>query len=1183
MPLFFAERLPWLCLSWVLPGCMLFNGWTSTLANQFTVQSPASTAQDRRLPAEPQTLNPGGKHTYPLTLNANDYVKLVVEQKGIDVVVRLLGPDGKIVHEVDSPNGTQGPEPLSSIVEKSGGYTLEVESLEKTGQPGKYELKLETVKTATEQDRAELEIKKLNAEIKQLQQAQKYDQALLVAQRLVEQSEKIFGADHLLVADSLNTLAGFYFRKGDYAQAELLVQRSLAIREKALGPDHLDIAASLNNLANLSYRKGDYPRAELLHQRALAIREKALGPDHPSVARSLNDLASLYLDKGDYPRAEPLYQRSLAIREKRRGPDHPDTAESLNNLALLYVNKGDYAQAELLYQRSLAIWEKALGPDHPEVASNLINLANLYQEKGDYARAEPLYQRALAIREKILGPDHPDVANSLNNLAGLYWNKGDYPRAEPLFKRSVAIREKALGPDHPDVTRSLNRLATLYYDKGDFVQAEPLYQRALTIREKALGPDHPETAESLHNLATLYQSKGDAAQAEPLYRRALAICEKVLGPDHPEVASNLSNLANLYQDKGNSAQAETFFKRALAIYEKGLGPDHPSVALSLSNLARLYQANRETAQAIACQTRSNDTTERDLMRNLAAGSEQQKALYLKKTAGLTDPSTSLHVQEAPQNQAALQAALTVILRRKGRSLDAMTGAIETLRQRQTPETQKLLDDYAVLVGQLSVATLRGPGTRKPEEHLAYLKELEQQKEQLEAKISTKSAEFKAQVTPITLDNVQHQIPSQASLVEYAAYRPYDAKTRQFGNPRYVAYVVKSGSGFRVPGSGSGQESRSSIQNQVSPAGTRNPEPGTLAFVDLGEAEPIDKAVSALRQVLKNPSNKLKTEVQPRSLALYKLVVKPIEALVGKNSHLLISPDGALNLIPFSALMDERGQFLVEKYTLTYLTSGRDLLRLSVKLPSEEPPLVLADPEYALGTGPVVAGQTLKPLVSLPATAKEGQEIQKLVGDARLVVKTEATENAIKAVRRPSLLHVATHGYFLTDTPRETPIDPIRSLSEKSVINADQLRIENPLLRSWLFFAGANQGGSEDNDGIMTALEAAQLNLWGTKLVTLSACETGIGEAKTGDGVYGLRRALVLAGSEAQLMSLWSVSDQATRKLMVDYYTRLKAGEGRSEALRNVQLEMLKDPRRQHPFYWASFIQSGEWANLDGKR
>src|SRR5262249_51745187 len=129
----------------------------------------------------------------------------------------------------------------------------------------------------------------------------------------------------------------------------------------------------------------------------------------------------------------------------------------------------------------------------------------------------------------------------------------------------------------------------------------------------------------------------------------------------------------------------------------------------------------------------------------------------------------------------------------------------------------------------------------------------------------------------------------------------------------------------------------------------------------------------------------------------------------------------------------------------------------------------------------------------------------------------------------------------------------------------------------------NHGGSEENDGVMTALEAANLNLWGTKLVTLSACETGLGDVKNGDGVYGLRRALVLAGSESQMMSLWAVSDAATRELMIAYYTRLKAGEGRSEALRQVQLEMLKNPNRRHPFFWAGFIQSGEWANLEGKR
>ena len=1144
MPLHLAQSIASLCLSSLVLGCVLVNGWTSSHS---TTQSPTSTAQDVRLPAEPQTLNPGGKHTYPLALNANDFLKLVVEQQGIDVVVRLLGPDGKKLAEVDSPNGTQGPEPMSSIVEQGGSYTLEVEALEKTGNAGKYELKVEAVRPASEQDRAEVEIEKLIAEAEQLRQAGKYNQALPVAQQALEKSEKVFGSEHLLVAICHNNLAVLYQIKGNLVQAEPLFKS------------------------------------------ALAIREKALGSDHPDVAQSLNNLALLYRDKRDFARAEPLYQRSLAIWERTFGPDHPDVATSLNNLATLYFLKGEIAKAEPLFKRSLAIWERALGPDHPDVATSLNNLAMLYQDKGDFAKTEPLFQRSLAIFEKALSPDHPNLAQNLNNLAALYHDKGDFAQAELLYERSRAIREKAFGPDHPLVANSLNNLAVLYQEKGDSAKAEPLFQRSLAIFEKTLGPNHPDVGLNLDNLADLYRVKGDSAKAEPLFKRSLVILEKTLGPDHPLVAASLNKLALLYQARGETAQVEPLLKRALAITEKALGPDHPDVATGLNNLAGFYQARGETTQVAQYLTRGNDTAERDLMRNLVAGSEHQKALYLRKTARLTDQSISFNVKDAPQDQAALRAALTVILRRKGRALDAMTGAIETLRRQQTPETQKLLDDYATLVGQLSVLTLRGPGAKKPEDHLVNLKELEQRKEQLEVEISAKSAEFKAQVTPITLENVQNQIPVQASLVEYAVYRPFDAKTRKFGNPHYVAYVLKNpkpevqGSGFRVQGIKSASLQNSESQNLNPGVKTLNPEPRTLAFADLGEAEAIDQVVIALRQVLKDPSKKITTEVQPRSQVLYKLVVKPIEALVGKTSHLLISPDGALNLIPFSVLVDEQGQYLVEKYTLTYLTSGRDLLRLNVKLAPEEPPLVLADPEYAFGTGPIVAGHALKPLVSLPATAKEGQTIQKLVGDARLVVKTEATEKAIKAVHRPSLLHVATHGYFLTDTPPETPLDPTRNLPDTPAINTDQLRIENPLLRSWLFFAGANRGGNDDNDGIMTALEASQLNLWGTKLVTLSACETGVGEAKTGDGVYGLRRALVLAGSEAQLMSLWSVSDQATRKLMVDYYTRLKAGEGRSAALRNVQLEMLKDPRRQHPFYWASFIQSGEWANLEGVR
>jgi CHAT domain-containing protein len=227
---------------------------------------------------------------------------------------------------------------------------------------------------------------------------------------------------------------------------------------------------------------------------------------------------------------------------------------------------------------------------------------------------------------------------------------------------------------------------------------------------------------------------------------------------------------------------------------------------------------------------------------------------------------------------------------------------------------------------------------------------------------------------------------------------------------------------------------------------------------------------------------------------------------------------------------------------------------------------------------------------LPGTAGEAARLKQVWPNATVLTKQAATETAVKQADAPFILHIATHGFFL-DELRVTPEDDSRasSLRGSSMLASEALStrsaalLENPLLISGLALAGANQRKSGDDDGILTALEVAGLNLWGTKLVTLSACDTGVGQVKNGEGVYGLRRALVLAGAETQVMSLWTADDLATRDLMTAYYTRLKRGEGRGEALRQAQLDMLKNPKRQHPFYWACFIQSGEWANLDGKR
>ena len=220
------------------------------------------------------------------------------------------------------------------------------------------------------------------------------------------------------------------------------------------------------------------------------------------------------------------------------------------------------------------------------------------------------------------------------------------------------------------------------------------------------------------------------------------------------------------------------------------------------------------------------------------------------------------------------------------------------------------------------------------------------------------------------------------------------------------------------------------------------------------------------------------------------------------------------------------------------------------------PVIIADPLF---------GEPAEPselyFAPLSASATEGRFIKELFPDATLLTGALATKAALAQVKAPRILHIASHGFFLK--------------AGESVAAA-----QNPLLRSGLALAGGNVAR---RDGILTALEASGLDLWGTKLVTLSACDTGVGEVQNHEGVYGLRRAFVLAGAETLVMSLWPVSDYITREAMVDYYARLRTGVGRGDALRQAKLKLLKRQSRRHPYYWAAFIQSGEWANLDGHR
>jgi CHAT domain-containing protein/Tfp pilus assembly protein PilF len=1059
-----------------------------------------------------------------------------------------------------------------------------------------------------EQSKALSEMLALMQQSQSLSAAGKSDEAIAALERALAEGEKAFPEGHFSVALSLEMLALLSAQKGDLARAESLYQRALAIRERIEGPEHPDVAATLTGLGSVYGKREEFAKAEGAYRRALAIREKALGPDSPEVASTLYNLSFVYTNTGRYGEAEPLLKRALAIQEKALGADNLYVALTLNNLAYLYMETGDYERSEALFRRSLAIMEKLFGPENALVATPLNSLATLYRRKGDYLRAEPMLRRALAIQEKA-GPERTDTAIALKSLALLYSDEGDDERALPLLERALAILEKSEGPESSTVAATLNSIATIYESRRDYARSVSLYQRALSAVEKTLGTDNPVYATMLSNLAVAYSDQGDYAEARQLTERALAIREKAYGPEHPDVAAALANLASVYFDGDDFERGEPLLKRALAITERAYGPDHPNVGTYLANLATIYWRRGDTRQALDALARNAELRERNLALLLTAGSEERKRRYMATLADETDGIVSFHVNSAPAEPGAAELALTTVLRRKGRVLDAVADEVGALRRRLDPQDRALLDRLSSARSALSRLVLDGGGMDAAERR-AEEERLKSEIDRLEAEVSARSAQFRTQSLPVTLRAVQEAIPQDAALVEFVLYRPYDVKATnvksRFGPPRYVAYVLRR--------------------------------TGAPRWVDLGEAAGIDTAVASWRRALASPASR---EVNQRARAVDELLMRRVRALVGDARHLLLSPDGALNLIPFAALVNEQNRYLVEDYSITYLTSGRDLLRLQTSAESRQGPVVVADPLFdasavtatattstsaasnaASSSSPANAAPssaTASPsntpattaasppqnrrsadlarvvFPPLPGTRGEAAALGAIMPGARMLTEAQATEAAIKRVSGPSILHIATHGFFLPDQPQAVAAGDTRGL----LLSSDapvRVEGENPLLRSGLALAGANRGqGGDGEDGVLTALEAAGLDLWGTKLVVLSACDTGLGEVRDGDGVYGLRRALVLAGSESQVMSLWQVDDAATRDLMVAYYKRLRAGEGRTEALRQVQLEMIRGARRDgggqtralssdarasadrsHPFFWAAFIQSGEW-------
>lgn len=1033
--------------------------------------------------------------------------------------------------------------------------------------------------SAAAEDKPDPQMQKAQAafdKAKELLAAGRYADGVPYGEQALALREAVLGGAHPEVADCLNLLGELYGRQVDMARAEPLFQRGLAIREAALGKDHPGVASSLTMLGELYWVQGQYSRAEPMFERALAIREAALGKDHLDVAISLYDLAWLYTAQGSYGRAEPLFQRALAIREAALGDNHPGVAELLNDLASLYVRQGLYSRARPLFQRALAMREATLGNNHPRVAESLNDLALLDLAQGLYDQAEPLSQRALALRETVLGGSHPDVAQSLHKLAILYLEQGLYGRAEPLLQRALTIQEAAFGKKHYTVSYSLDSLAILYARQGLYSRAERMLKRALAIREATLGKNHPEVADALYKLANLYKDQGLYPRAEPLYRRALTLCEAALGNDHPWVAVALGGLANLYRDQGLYSRAEPLYQRALAINDATLSNTHPLVASVVNDVAMLRLAQHRLVEAVPLFRRAFTLSEGRLRKEALGFSEARMASFLQLLRSDEERLYAVlraHPADAEVRRLALGAALLL----KGRSVEEMAGISRIVYRGLGAQDRDAFERLRGLRTQIARFSFDGPGSLTPQDSAQRLKELVAQGDALEADLARRSAPLRALAALPSLDSIVDQVaaalPKDGALVEFIGYtdRPLVPKR---GTPRpklphqlrYLAVVLF-------------------------------PDASTRA-VDLGPAEPLELAALRLRNAIANREATFQAATQE----FYRLSFRPLVPALGDRHRLFLAPDGQLALVPFAALHDGR-QFLIDAYHITYLTSGKDLLVRSPDTALAGSVVVLADPDFsapphtlphspAEREGKDERSSSLERFfstlsrdvaahswASLPGTRQEAEAIQRLIPHARLFLGAEATKERLIGLPAPRVLHLATHGFFLEESlvPQASrAIGYFGALGE----SARAPRLADPLLHSGLVLAGAGAqapGASgpakpSPDRALATALELAGLNLWGTELVVLSACDTGRGVVKLGEGVYGLRRAFMVAGAETVVMSLWKVNDDTTRELMESYYRNLVEGQGRAMALHEAMRELRT--AQPHPYYWAPFIAVG---------
>ena len=1014
----------------------------------------------------------------------------------------------------------------------------------------------------------------------------------------------------------LNQEAFKLWRNGDQEQALELANEVCRLAHQYLGKQDPIYATYLANLAALHYEICEYETAESIVKRVLNIQCQILGEEHPDYILTLkflglvyNDWGVLCIERGDCNAAIPILKQALDIRCRILGEEDTAVATSLDNLGVSYLKEADYSAAESILKRALDIRCRVLGKETPESVTSLNNLGEVYRESGNYAAAEPLLNQAVEIGRRVYGETHIDFATSLNNLALLRYNTGNAAAAEPLFEQVLRIRLKALGRESLAVANSMNCLGTLYMHRGVYEKAEDFLKEALEIRHKILGEDHPDIAISMNNLAQLYRALDCYPEAESFCKQAIEIERRHFGETHPQLATSLHNLALIYYQIGNYAAAEPLFQKALELDRDSLGEDHILYASDLRGLAQLFIATQRETEAIELLKKAEAINDSVLLQIFSVGSAQKRTAYIKHILNDFNAFISLVCKSLGQSSEAVWAALDLALRRKAIGVEALAAQNKVMTENRYPHLKRKFQEQAHLRSKIAQKNLSSSRSDIVS-HIQLLRKWESQLETLETELSAQIPEMRLtqKLHKVNRQAIAAALPDGSALVEYVSLYERDVKAvLKYGIPRwqsnrYIAFILIA------------------------------KEPDEVHMIDLGLAEPIDqmlnefkasitgeKFIDGTRHLGELTSLSSSEIIHQLGNALRAKIFDPLLPALEGYKRLFLSPDGSLVHLPFEVLPTQNTYHLIDEYSISYLSTGRDILRLNIDTTIQTAtPIVVADPNFNLCSVNVSTNASKddreKELNNsqkndlhfnpLPNTRVEGKQIAELLGIEPLL-GDKVLKSQLKACQSPQVLHLATHGFFIPDpafsfrenidfdslpimspmSPQPFPVDlinvkdnEIETITLWQGIKEPYL-LENPMLRSGLALAGANtwlEGGelpTEAEDGLLTAEDVTSLNLLATELVVLSACETGLGELQPSEGVSGFRRAFFLAGAKTLVMSLWQVPDQQTQELMENFYKRILSGQTRSDALREAQLAM--KAKYPEPIYWGAFICQGD--------